>query len=236
MWSKQYGMFFQESEAIASEHPDLARVVHQVDGQLSGISSSAPLRPADFSSVLGAEGNQVAAAFELLSQKGVLLAEEMVECGRCQNLMSADDFRQAIDDEDDFDCTGCGHVFPTRSEPIVVYRMTAPSLDRTKSKAKPRDLQISEVFRAPSTDEPLSERAQLVLVAMLELGAIDSDRRKSTEDIAAKALGPGSDANALKDVMSELSTRQLIKTKTGRTGGCWLTERGCSRARKLRRS
>ena len=96
-------MFFQESEVIAREHQDLLRVVEQVDARLSTIFSPAPLRPADFSSVLGAEENQVVSVFELLAQKGVLFTEEMVECERCQNLMSADAFRQALEDEDEFE-------------------------------------------------------------------------------------------------------------------------------------
>lgn len=86
-----------------------------------------------------------------------------------------------------------------------------------------------------STDEPLSDRARDVLIAMLELGAVDSDSRKSTEEIAIRALGSHADANSLKSVMSELSTRRLIKTKTGRGGGGWLTPKGRSRVEKLRK-
>ncbi len=83
-------------------------------------------------------------------------------------------------------------------------------------------------------DEPLGERAQDVLIAMLECRAIDSDNRLSTDDIAAKALGEHADANSLKSVMSELKTRQYVQSKTGRGGGCWLTGKGRVRAQKLR--
>jgi len=227
-------MFFHESEVIAREHPDLLRAVEQVDQRLSGICSPAPLRPVDFSCALGVEENQVASVFELLAEKDVLLAEDMVECERCQNLMPANAFRQAIQDEDQFECSGCGRVFPRRSEPVAVYRMTAGALSRTKAVAKPLALQIIEMFGAPSSEEPLSERARLVLVAMLELDAVDSDRRQSTERIAVKALGASTDPNALKSVMAELKTRRLIDSKTGRGGGCWLTESGLPRAQKLR--
>ncbi|HRX85791.1 MAG TPA: Rrf2 family transcriptional regulator [Phycisphaerae bacterium] len=91
---------------------------------------------------------------------------------------------------------------------------------------------MKPAFQPP--DEPLGERAQLVLVAMLELGAVDSDRRQSTEAIAFKALGADADANALKTVMAELKSRGLIESKTGRGGGCWLTDAGKLRAEKLR--
>ncbi|MCA9259621.1 MAG: Rrf2 family transcriptional regulator, partial [Planctomycetales bacterium] len=86
----------------------------------------------------------------------------------------------------------------------------------------------------PANEEPLAERAQLVLIAMLELDAIDSDRRKPTDEIAVQALGEGADPNALKGVMSDLKTRELINSKTGRGGGCWLTGKGSARAAKLR--
>jgi len=221
-------MFFQESEVIAREHQDLLRVVEQVDARLSTIFSPAPLRPADFSSVLGAEENQVVSVFELLAQKGVLFTEEMVECERCQNLMSADAFRQALEDEDEFECTGCSHPFRWRSELIVVYRMTGPALARPRPDAPEAKSEMA------SGDEPLSERAQFVLVAMLELGAIDSDSRSSTDEIVVKALGDQANPNSVKIVMSELNTRRLIDSKTGRGGGCWLTEKGCVRAAKLR--
>jgi len=227
-------MFFQESETIAGDYPDLLETVQQVDAQLSGITSPAPLRPADISSLLGAEENQVVSVFELLAKKGVLFDEEMVDCERCENLMSANEFRQAIEDEDDFECTGCSRIFPTNSESILIYRMTAEALSRTKAEALLRDARNSEKSKSVSNDEPLGERAQVVLIAMLELGAIDSDSRKSTEDIAGRALGHQADANSLKNVISELNTRRLIKTKMGRGGGCWLTESGHLRAQKLR--
>ena len=125
-------MFFPESEAIAREHPDLREVIEQVDHHLSEISSPAPLRPADFSCVLGADENQVVSVFDLLAKNGVLFGEEMVECRHCQNLMSADAFRQAVEDEDEFECTSCGSLFSTRSEPILVYRMTSQALQQSR--------------------------------------------------------------------------------------------------------
>lgn len=83
-------------------------------------------------------------------------------------------------------------------------------------------------------DEPLSERAQAMLVAMLELNALDADRRRATSAITAKALGPGLDGNSLKPVIAELTTRGLTETRQGRGGGCWLTDNGRLRAEKLK--
>ncbi|MCX7425060.1 MAG: hypothetical protein NTW96_05455 [Planctomycetia bacterium] len=194
---------------------------------MSEVFSTAPLRPSDFAYLIGSDANQVASVFDLLAKKGVLQRTEMVECVRCETLMPSTAFHQAVEDEDDFECSHCGRVFSKLSTPITVYRMTARAASRPKPKAP-------EVDRpATSGEEPLGDRAQLVLIAMLDLGAIDSDTRRSTEEIAVKALGPGADANSLKAVISDLSTRHLIETKQGRTGGCWLSKIGQSRAMKL---
>ena len=85
--------------------------------------------------MLGAEENQVVSVFDLLAKNGVLFGEEMVECRHCQNLMPADAFRQAVEDEDQFECTSCGRVFSPRTVPILVYRMTSQSLQQSRGSA-----------------------------------------------------------------------------------------------------
>jgi len=212
----------------------LLQLVEQIDQRLAGIYSPAPLRLHDLACAIGADENQLASVFEILTQKGVVRDEEMVECEQCQNLMPVVAFRQAIQDEDLLECTGCHRIFSRRSRSTTIYRLTTQSLKRTKANAKPPEIQISELLGLSPRDEPLSDRARFVLHAMLELDAVDSDRRRSTEDIAVKAIGRAVDANALKSVVADLKTRNLIDTKAGRGGGCWLTDRGQARAKKLR--
>jgi hypothetical protein len=115
-------------------------------------------------------------------------------------------------------------------------RVTVP-LDRLRRWAITREeasVLPEDPSRITTFDEPLNERAQSVLVAMVELGAVDSDNRKPTVDIAAKALGSHADSNALKTVMADLNTREYVLSKSGRGGGCWLTDKGRARAEKLR--
>lgn len=128
-------MFFQESEAIVRDCPDLLQVVTQVDLHLSNISGPAPLRPTDFASVLNADENQVASVFHLFSHKGVLRTEEMVECERCHNLMPATNFYLALEEEDQFECTSCSIPFRRRCAPIVIYRKTTDALHRNTPRA-----------------------------------------------------------------------------------------------------
>lgn len=129
-------MFFPESEAIARDHIDLAGVIEQVDDQLSFVCTPSPLRPSDVASVIGADDNQVASVFALLAKRRIVMAVEMVECARCQNLLPAEAFRQAVRDEDEFECTGCGWKLLPRSETLHVYRMAATALARTKRVAE----------------------------------------------------------------------------------------------------
>ena len=229
-------MFFPESDDIARRHPDLSCIAKQVDEKLSSISTPAVLRPHDFSLALSAEPNAVLGHFELLSREGILYSEEMVECEKCQNLMPAEELRQAVEDEDPLECSACGRVFPARSRPIVVYRLTRQALLRATSRPSPPASQENEQLESQPHDEPLNDRARHVLEAMLVLDAVDSDRRQSTGDIVKKALGNNADANAMKSVMAELNSCGLVGSKTGRGGGCWLTSAGLLRAEKLHTS
>lgn len=219
-------MFFRESETIARKYADLGLIIERLDSELAEVTSSAPLSPSDFASILRADANQVASAFGLYADHGVLQRDEVVACDACQNLMPGGDYRHAMADGDDFECSACNRRFSRRSPTANVYRMSAEAL------SVPRPDRPTHATNADAGEEPLGERAQLVLVAMLELGVVDSDSRRSTEEIAAKATG--GDANSLKNVMSDLSTRHLIETKTGRSGGCWLTDGGQARAAKIR--
>ena len=225
-------MYFPESEAIARQHPDLARSIGLVDEQIASATAQVTFRPEDFAAAFHADDNQVAAVFELLAQQGVLAEVQMVECRRCHNLMPADRFFEAVEDEDRLACSACDAVFSRQAVPIWVYRLAPTTLARLDRDSPPP----SRVASAVAGDEPLSTRAQSVLIAMLELGAVDSDCRQRTADISKKALGSAADVNALKGVMSDLATRGLTESKEGSGGGCWLTEKGCVRAAKLRQS
>lgn len=73
-----------------------------------------------------------------------------------------------------------------------------------------------------------------VLQAMLELGALNKNSRKTASEIAEKSRG-SSDESSIKRDLSELARRMLAESKTGRGGGSWLTDRGAAVARDLPR-
>ncbi len=152
-------MYFHESEAIARENRDLQPVLEQVDELLATIFTSAPLRPADFSCKLACDTNQVVAIFDLLVEHEVLLAQEMVECERCQNLMPASELREAWKDGDEFDCSSCGRVFRRRAPVTRVYRMTAETLARPKPAVPTADIEAAmrELDQSPSVFRRLGQ-------------------------------------------------------------------------------
>ncbi len=152
-------MYFHESEAIAGENQDLRQVVEEVDEMLATIFTAAPLRPGDFSCKLACDMNQVAAVFDLLAEQDVLLSEEMVECERCQNLMSAVTFNEACNDGDDFECSSCGRPIRRRTPVTTVYRMTAETLARPKPAVATADVEsaLRELDQFGSVFRPLGQ-------------------------------------------------------------------------------
>ena len=107
-------------------------------------------------------------------------------------------------------------------------------IGKTPNTAASKGQKSEEPSERMTPDEPLlSERAQLVLQVLLREKRLDSDQRMRTADIAVKASGKGTDANAYKEVISSLKGLGYVNTKEGRGGGCWLTAAGNARAEKL---
>jgi len=125
-------MYFPESAAIVEDHDHLQEIVERVDERLAIIFASSPLRPTDFACVIDADENQVVAVFELLAERDLLSRIEMVECALCDTLSPAADFRRAIEDEDDFECSSCGRNIHRRTQPTILYRMSDAVLARPK--------------------------------------------------------------------------------------------------------
>jgi len=76
----------------------------------------------------------------------------------------------------------------------------------------------------------IPQSQQEMLIAMLELGAVDSDSRRTTSEIEKQA-----GATDGKRAIAELRKLAFLETKQGRGGGAWLTPLGQSRAERLKR-
>jgi hypothetical protein len=96
--------------------------------------------------------------------------------------------------------------------------------------------QSSEGIAAADIEPVLNARQRRALVALLKLGAVDSDRLQTTEAVTARLAVPDADANQYKKVIAALNKIGYVSTKEGRGGGCWLTDDGRERAEKLKHS
>jgi hypothetical protein len=70
--------------------------------------------------------------FEILTSCGVLLAESVVECRQCQNLVPLPPLEQAEVQQHGFECSGCGWSIERSAPVVTVYRMTEETLARPK--------------------------------------------------------------------------------------------------------
>lgn len=82
----------------------------------------------------------------------------------------------------------------------------------------------------------LSQRAMLILQTLLDLKALDEDRRKSTREVAKRADSNDLNSDSFKRQMSQLVKLGLVKSSRGREGGVWLSAEGTKRATKLANS
>ena len=85
--------------------------------------------------------------------------------------------------------------------------------------------------KPPAPDDPLCDRAQIVLQVLWQEKAVDSDSRLSTAVIVETA--GGIDPVPYKPVIADLRRRGYVNTKQGSGGGVWLTKQGKDRAAKL---
>jgi len=106
----------------------------------------------------------------------------------------------------------------------------AAAVDRLASERRG----AGEATTAGETDDvlklwnQLGDRQRDCLRVLAERKAIDADSRMTAEQLAPAVLGKGGQPEALKVPLADLAARGLVESKSGRGGGCWLSE--CGRA------
>jgi hypothetical protein len=98
------------------------------------------------------------------------------------------------------------------------------------------DRRENEKNQLPPDAKPLSQTQIEILQAMLKSKAIDSARRKTTEQIAIAAQGPHANPESLKRPIANLRKRGLIETQDGAGGGCWLSDSGLAWLEQLKKT
>jgi hypothetical protein len=116
-------MFFTECARIAEQHPDLASVFEQLDSQLRAMGNAEVIRSGDFASFLNVDPNQMRSVLDMFAQEGVLRSVEMIECPYCQMAALRSEYREALDEYDEYRCTSCDRPLTDRTIQIITaYR------------------------------------------------------------------------------------------------------------------
>jgi hypothetical protein len=116
-------MFFTECARLAEQHPDLARVFEQLDSQLKAMGTAELIRSDDLASFLNIDPNQMRSALDMFAREGVLLRVEMIECRYCQMAALRTEYREVLDEDDEYRCTSCDRPLTERTIRIITaYR------------------------------------------------------------------------------------------------------------------
>lgn len=116
-------MFFTECARLAEQHPDLARVFEQLDSQLKAMGTAELIRSDDLASFLNIDPNQMRSALDMFAREGVLLRVEMIECRYCQMAALRTEYREALEEDDEYRCTSCDRPLTERTIRIITaYR------------------------------------------------------------------------------------------------------------------
>lgn len=125
-------MFFRESEICATEQPGLSCIIEKIDQILQSLPPGSVLRPEEIAVKLSEKSSQVSGVMECLRKHELLYLKEYVECPKCETLNDLTKYREAVIDEDSFECSDC-QLNLTKSHPkiVKVYRINAKKIQST---------------------------------------------------------------------------------------------------------
>lgn len=79
----------------------------------------------------------------------------------------------------------------------------------------------------PTWEMPeLSEKQYLIIEELKRTNSMSADTRRTADDIAECCDGKFFESGSYKPLFADLSKRGLVKSKSGRGGGSWLTDEG----------
>ncbi|MCE5200688.1 MAG: metallophosphoesterase [Armatimonadota bacterium] len=167
-------MYFEECESLVSEQPDAAGVIEFLDKYIEHQGIGALLVPellVACAEECNLRAEQVPSALDLLSQKGLLYIEEVVECESCGMFTLWSDVEKAINEHETLECSDCGedimkqqcarqpcyrsakgtHSLGEKVEEHVAYQRNQPVAKPTTN-ATVRILHLSDLHFQSSSD------------------------------------------------------------------------------------
>ncbi|WP_048191060.1 NAD(P)-binding domain-containing protein [Methanobacterium sp. SMA-27] len=135
-------MYYQECENLAYKHPDLRKVIEQIDTKLHTISPSANLNSKIIAKKINERESQVSGIFELLCEDEyqLLYKQKYIKCPYCETLNDFNDYEKAIDNEEIIECSYCDKdLIKSSPKEIEAYRLNPGKIimnEEDKSKSK----------------------------------------------------------------------------------------------------
>lgn len=143
-------MFFNGSERLSSELPELGDLPARLDALLRDVGAGDVLEPAALASELKVSAEQLervlAAAAE--SPVDLLVAERYAVCPRCQMLNPAEEFEAAVEADDECNCSNCDlDLAATDTKEAIRYRLAPGELAeaeerRASERARPKKVAV----------------------------------------------------------------------------------------------
>ena len=99
-------MFFQESEILVRNEPELEDIIARVDDLIHSIGSSGLFDPIMISKKLNERPSQIKGILIELVKNGLIKEDRYIECPYCYNLMNIISYGQLIN-KTEFECTQC---------------------------------------------------------------------------------------------------------------------------------
>lgn len=122
-------MYFLECEALANEYKELKELIIKIDEILYSNGPSSVFRPDEIASYLNEKLSKVTFIFNNLSKKRLLRVEIYMECPNCNDLIDPRDYKNAIKDEDPFECPQCQiDLIQEIPKEVKIYRVNLPIL------------------------------------------------------------------------------------------------------------
>lgn len=122
-------MFYQECERLAREKPALEKLIVKIDILLYKISIDGIIRPDEVARILDEQPSRVSGALKALSEYGLLNDATYFECSSCGNLVSPQDYEEAIEQYGHYECSQCMKML---GDSLKGHRVKVYELNPTK--------------------------------------------------------------------------------------------------------
>lgn len=169
-------MFFTECARLAERHPELSTTIEAVDSCLRDMGGAETIRPSDLASFLACDPHKIETTLELLTQAELLRTVAMIECPSCGMAAPRREYEEIMDEEEEYDCTGCGRDLPPKSViSISTYRRDGTWQASVPEPTRPADDRSIDSINPSSGAPILDEEGWYAPERLAEVHRVDKE-------------------------------------------------------------